>query len=126
MNMITIAIDPMGAVRQTQADRWKKRPAVLKYRSFRDKIRQKCIDGGFELGESFEILFYIAMPESWSKKKKERMFMQPHNQKPDIDNLIKSVMDALKKDDKKVWKIKALKSWHTDGFIYIYNNEATE
>jgi Holliday junction resolvase RusA-like endonuclease len=35
------------------------------------------------------------MPESWSKKKKERMNLKPHQQTPDADNLFKAFTDTL-------------------------------
>jgi Holliday junction resolvase RusA-like endonuclease len=121
MNSIIILTNPMGAVRQTKRDVWKKRPCVLKYREYRDILRGAC--SNFVLSDNFEVLFYIAIPESWSKKKKARMFMQPHDQKPDIDNLIKAVMDALKPEDKAIWKVSAEKRWNTYGAVEITNNE---
>ena len=122
MNSIIILTNPMGAVRQTKRDKWKKRPVVERYHQFRDDLRYACKSNNFELGDTFEIIFYIPMPKSWSKKKMIKMYDTPHNQKPDIDNLVKAVMDALMTDDKKVWKILAEKRWAFEGEIYIKNN----
>lgn len=121
--MTILLVTPMGAVRQTKRDVWKKRPVVERYHKFRDDLRSACESNNFILEDAFEIVFYIPMPKSWSKKKRDKMYMLPHDQKPDIDNLIKAVMDALKPDDKKVWKISAEKRWAFEGEINIKNME---
>ncbi len=36
---ITVHIEPMGAPRMTQRDRWAKRPCVLRYHAFKDVLR---------------------------------------------------------------------------------------
>ena len=118
---VSIPVNPMGAVRQTKRDKWKKRPVVERYHQFRDDLRYACKSNNFELGDTFEIIFYIPMPKSWSKKKTIKTYNTPHNQKPDIDNLVKAVMDALMTDDKQVWKIKAEKRWSDSGSIMINN-----
>lgn len=40
------------------------------------------------------LLFEIPMAQSWSNKKKLQLLKQPHTAKPDIDNLLKTVLDA--------------------------------
>ena len=54
------------------------------------------------------------------KKKKEQMNGLPHKQKPDTDNLVKSVKDSLLKDDSVVWWEKAEKRWAYKGSIIIF------
>ena len=49
--------------------------------------------------------------------------MRPHRQKPDIDNLIKALLDALYADDSHVWKITAEKRWHYEGKIMVFTEE---
>ena len=39
--------------------------------------------------------FIFKMPSSWSKKKQQEMLWKPCKKKPDIDNCMKSIMDAL-------------------------------
>lgn len=56
------------------------------------------------------------MPPSWSEKKRREMEGKPHQQKPDLDNLLKS-LDALYEDDSVIWKISAEKVWAREGFI---------
>lgn len=40
------------------------------------------------------LLFEIPMAQSWSNKKKLQLLKKPHTAKPDIDNLLKTVLDA--------------------------------
>jgi len=48
------------------------------------------------------------------------MNTKSHRQKPDLDNLIKSTLDALDKDnDSYVWQIYAEKYWAKEGAIEI-------
>lgn len=109
-------ITPVAKPRMTRADKWKKRPAVLKYRAFCDECRIK----GMTIPESgAHIVFYIPMPESWSKKKKEKYNLYCHQSRPDIDNLVKSVLDALFDDDSHIYDIRASKFWSYTGSIYV-------
>jgi Holliday junction resolvase RusA-like endonuclease len=55
----------------------------------REEIMQRMISG------SYHIQFHFALPDSWSKKKKEEMLYKPHQQKPDNDNLFKSFCDTV-------------------------------
>lgn len=117
-----VFLDPVPKPRMTMADRWRKRPCVLLYRSFCDELRAS----GATISPGFSLLFGIAMPQSWSKKKRLRMRGEPHQRTPDIDNLTKAVMDALLKDDSGIWKISSIeKRWSDTGFIII-NNEGEE
>jgi Holliday junction resolvase RusA-like endonuclease len=58
-----------------------------------------------------DIIFYMEMPKSWSQKKRIEMLGEPHRQKPDLDNLIKALGDALYGDDSGIASIKAAKVW---------------
>jgi len=60
------------------------------------------------------------MPKSWSKKKKAEMLGQPHQQKPDIDNLLKALMDAVLPEDSHIYDIRATKYWGNVGGIDIF------
>lgn len=68
-----------------------------------------------------ELVFYISLPKSLSKKKRSEMIGKPHLQKPDLDNLIKNVLDrcngVLWSDDDCVCEIKAKKVWAEKGKI---------
>ena len=119
---ISINIQPVAKPRMTRSDRWKKRPVVLKYWQFKDALKEKAEQKNWDLSKDITIYFSIAMPKSWSKKKKKQMNKQPHQQKPDIDNLIKSVLDSLAEEDSYIYSVKAVKSWSEKGNVCIINN----
>lgn len=64
-------------------------------------------------------MFQIAMPKSWSKKKRNTMASLPHQQKPDLDNLFKALADALHIDDSHIHRISATKIWSEASGIWI-------
>ena len=118
---LQLHITPVGKPRMTQRDKWQKRPAVMKYRAFCDQLRIGANQQKFELKPDMHYTFYMPMPKSWSKKKKQLMLGTPHRQKPDLDNLIKSVWDALCPEDAHIHSIgSAKKVWNRIGFIEIY------
>ena len=115
-------VPPCSKPRMTQRDRWKKRQCVLDFFAFRDAVRQEkedwsLIGKDFEY-ESFEIEFHIQMPKSWSLKKKDRCDGKPHQQRPDLDNLLKGWKDSVYEEDAVVWHVEATKLW-TFGPGYI-------
>lgn len=59
--------------------------------------------------------FFFEIPQSWSKKKKAAKLNTPHDQTPDLDNIIKFILDLFNgivwKDDKIIFKINAEKLW---------------
>lgn len=116
-------INPVSKPRMTQRDVWKKRPVVVKYHAFCDEMRASR----FTLPESgAHLTFVIPMPKSWSKKKRIEMNGKPHQQRPDVDNLIKAVMDAIFDEDCRVWNISASKLWGEQGKIGVTLPENTE
>lgn len=111
-------ITPVPKPRQTRADKWKQRPAVLRYRAFADELRLK-LDRDFDFN-GCDIEFGIPMPKSWSKKKKYQMDGEAHTQKPDLDNLLKALLDAHMGDDAGVHTLNRLtKVWSDHGYIGI-------
>lgn len=100
-------IKPVPKPRQTRSDKWKKRPCVLRYRAFKDEVKLK----GLVLPEPCKIIFFLEMPRSWSQKRRDAFNLKPHRNKPDIDNLIKAVFDALHTDDSHIWQVHAEKRW---------------
>ena len=138
-------IPPCPKPRMTKADRWRKRPSVLKFFAFRDAVKdyiyreeQGCFQhigtnlmikkgktvfiAGAKLEfDTFEIEFHVPMPQSWSKKKKADMNKRPHQQRPDLDNYLKAWKDSVYEEDAVVWRVKASKLW-TDGAGHIIVN----
>ncbi len=84
---------------------------------------KKFLTGALEL----EIIFVMPIPKSWSKKKREAIVGQPHICKPDTDNLLKSVLDALEgtiyKNDSQIYSINAKKVYGTNPRTIYYFKE---
>ncbi len=116
-----IDITPVSCPRQNRADRWKKRPVVIKYRRYSDELRQACLAADFVLGEAIYMEFHFPMPQSWSKKKQALMLGKPKKSRPDTDNVVKGIQDSLLPEDSKVWHIEAKKFWAETGFIILEN-----
>lgn len=132
--MVEIKIDvlPMGAVRMTKSDTWKtdpnhpnilkrQRDVVRRYFEYKNKVTSSCNNVGYSMGETLNVVFYLPMPKSWSEKKKRNLQFTPHKSKPDLDNLIKALMDSLKKQDSDVYQITAEKRYDYEGSIVIKN-----
>lgn len=53
--------------------------------------------------------------DSWSSRKKLAMVGRPHTQKPDLDNLVKGISDALNRiafvDDSQIAEVVCSKEW---------------
>jgi Holliday junction resolvase RusA-like endonuclease len=109
---------PVAAPRMTHADRWKRRPCVVKYFEYRDQVRAIAAEQGFTLPERFYLWFQMPMPKSWSQRKKRMMFGEPCRVKPDADNLAKGFFDCFG-EDKHVWSVQITKTWHDKGGIVV-------
>lgn len=113
----TYPVTPVTKPRQTRRDKWEERPSVMVYRAFADEVRLRRIHVP---EEGAVITFVLPMPASWSEKKKQSMDGQPHCQTPDIDNLLKALLDAVHKNDSHIHHIAGLtKKWGREGSITI-------
>lgn len=61
--------------------------------------------------------FVIPMPASWSESKKAKMVLKPHTSKPDVDNLLKALLDACFESDSHIHDIRATKMWGYTGCV---------
>lgn len=93
--------------RQSQRDRWKPRDCVQRYRASGDELRLHRL----KLPDTFVLVFYIAMPRSWSAKQRDAMRFQPHQSKPDESNLRKAVEDHLHPCDQRIYDGRGIKVW---------------
>jgi Holliday junction resolvase RusA-like endonuclease len=116
---IKLAVTPVSKPRMSQSDRWKSRACTKRYWAFKDQL--KALWGNDDLPAAISIKFCIPMPASWSEKKKSLMDGKPHQAKPDIDNLVKSIFDCLAKSDAYIWRVDAVKYWAREGSIEIGN-----
>lgn len=115
-----VEVEPVSYVRRTQHTKfWDKRSR--KYYDFKRFMLFQAKMDKFCPSERLHICFQLAMPKSWSKKKRREMDFMPHQQKPDLDNLCKSVMDVFFENDSVVHEIHATKIWANKGMIAIKN-----
>lgn len=116
-------INPVAKPRMTMRDKWLNppRPVVASYRAFKDEFSYQCNLMKFKLKIPLDIIFFIAMPLTWSQKKKQQMNGMPNENIPDLDNYIKAVCDSLGINDKIIWKINSEKRWAFFGSILIYD-----
>ena len=112
-----IGVTPVPAPRMTKRDRWARRPAVLRYFQYRDELQAAW--GEREVPARLRLIFIMPMPKSWSNKKRLLMRGEPHQQKPDIDNLQKSVQDSLCTEDSFIYDVHATKFWGESGSLTI-------
>lgn len=118
----------------TRRDRFAPRPMVQQYYDYANELRTLVLQD--ELPDNYLIVFWLAMPKSWSKKKKAKYDRTPCQSSPDKDNLEKALLDAifskhseiynlhlkdkLKKNDSHVWDGRVIKLWSYEGKIDIY------
>lgn len=103
----TIYGDPVGKPRMTKRDVWKQRPCVMRYRAWCDLARLAAFkkNSKLTLARPTTLIIKAFMPNG----KQHRV--GPHTVKPDLDNIGKSVMDALFANDQMVYKLDCQKLW---------------
>lgn len=98
-------IEPMGAVRMTRngkfmrastSSHYKSTQKYLNYKNaiglmVKSKFKGELLDGPLHV----DILFKMPIPDSWSKKRKQEAIGRLHVKKPDIDNMVKGLFDAV-------------------------------
>lgn len=112
-------VPPLPKPRMVNSDRWRKRPSVQRYWQWKDKIVAEAANQGLVLPPTFRAIFYIAMPNSWPKRRKAEMAGREHTQTPDTDNLLKALKDALCVEDSHIWHDAPIKVWSWKPGIYI-------
>jgi Holliday junction resolvase RusA-like endonuclease len=67
------------------------------------------------------IKFFMPVPVTWKKWKKEQMHMKFHMSRPDLDNLLKAMLDSLMSEDKQIAHYEAAKYWvnASEGWIEV-------
>jgi Holliday junction resolvase RusA-like endonuclease len=107
---IVVPGEPIAKPRQTRSDKWKERPCVVRYREWADRARA-AVGAVPSQAQHADIIIYLPLPQSLSAKKRSAMAGTPHRVKPDIDNLVKSALDALLKRDQGIYELRAKKFW---------------
>jgi Holliday junction resolvase RusA-like endonuclease len=120
---IVIDVDPVPKPRMTSRDKWLKRSIVERYWQYKKDVRFSLleIDPDFEMPScNYHLIFIIAMPKSWSKKKQFEMDGKPHqNETADKDNLEKGFLDAVCSRDGYIWDGRVTKYWGKRGRIIL-------
>lgn len=111
----TVPGPPCPKPRQTARDKWLNppRPCVARYRAWADKARECAGELPAKPGH-LDVKFFLPIPPSWTAKKREAHRGQPHQVKPDKDNLEKAVADALFRHDEHIWKGQQEKRWEDE------------
>jgi len=121
------SLDPCPAPRMTQRDKWQPSKAASKYFSYRNHL---CYQANLKSLETLpgtlnSLIFSLALPASWSKKKQDQMRGKPHEQTPDLDNLCKAFLDALCPTDQHIHSIGSMKKvWADFGSIELNIGES--
>lgn len=112
---IVLNITPQTHVRATQGDRiffrikrellrppgLKRLKRLERYNEYKLSLGALAKQAHFSFPEQgASIIFFIPVPQSWSKKKKKLYHGTLHQSKPDLDNLLKAMTDALLAEDK--------------------------
>lgn len=112
---------PVAKPRMVRSDKYKKRPVVMNYWTFKDRITRQAKEAGFKLGNAYRVTFVMPMPASLSEKKKAEYEGKPHQVRPDVDNMLKAVNDCLLEEDSAVHYVVCSKKWGREGKIILEN-----
>jgi Holliday junction resolvase RusA-like endonuclease len=126
LNTCRYDVTPRAKLRMTRRDSWgngKVRPAVERWRAFKDAVRV----AGVTVEDGDALTFHLPMPASWSAKKRARHDGQPHRATPDLDNLIGGLFDAAMPDgDQHIAELgPCRKVWASEGAIDVARKKAT-
>lgn len=128
-------ITPQTHVRATQGDRIlfripeeRRSPAstkrvnrLIKYNEYKISLSALAKKQRFKMPDEGAIVrFFIPMPRTWRKPKREINVGKLHRQKPDLDNLLKAFLDSLFTEDKTVSHLSEVsKYWVAGGKGWI-------
>lgn len=129
---LLINIKPMGAVRMTRRSKFvdERAKRYIDYVTIlRSKAKQCMKENNLyilnDIPVKLTIEFHFLPPKSYSKAKLQKILngQLMYTKKPDVDNLVKGVMDALNgtlyHDDNQVVMVSALKKYSTFNGIRI-------
>jgi Holliday junction resolvase RusA-like endonuclease len=117
---VTFAVPgvPVAKPRQTTSDKWKQRPAVVRYRNWADRARQCMLIVTGSVSQTIgrlEVVAYFPLPARLSEKDRAGLKGSQHMVKPDADNVLKSVSDSLCRNDQMIHTMSIRKRWDDDG-----------
>lgn len=106
----TIVGQPVGKPRMTQRDQWMHRECVVRYRLWADRARLAAPELP-EMPARVRAIAFLSLPDSLSKRKRAEMVGKPHRVRPDSDNILKAICDALFANDAVIYDEHILKFW---------------
>lgn len=108
----------MAKPRQTRRDKHSPSKAVQRYRNWADEVRLRKVPEA--MGSCNRVTFMVPMPRTWTPVRKQRAAYTPHTQTPDLDNMVKALLDACMPDgDQTVWSVWATKLWSWEPLIIV-------
>lgn len=92
-----VSVAPNTKVWSKKSYIWAPTESWKKYCAFKDAIAALVADKVWPLTllPGDHVVFHMPMPQSWSQKKKLAHDGEPHEAKPDLDNLIGGFFDAM-------------------------------
>ena len=120
--------DPVGKARPraTANSNFVRMYTPKKTTQYEELVRRCFAESGGKMFSGpvrLSLSMYFAMPQSWSKKKLREMAYTGCEKKPDIDNVIKIIGDALNgvayKDDSSIVSVAATKQWAAEGCVMV-------
>jgi Holliday junction resolvase RusA-like endonuclease len=110
----------IGKPRMTRRDKWKKRPCVVAYRAWCDLVREHCPNPPpAERVEEITITARYVLPPSLSERERRERAFKRKRTKPDGDNIIKALCDALWKRDEALGDLSISRQWNTEDTMAV-------
>jgi Holliday junction resolvase RusA-like endonuclease len=105
-------IEPVPAPRQNRGSRWNPRMSktIARYHVYRDLIRIRHV----EVPDCCYLRFEMPVP-----RRGHQRIGKPHTLRPDLDNLVKGLLDAVFTEDAHIHRIYAEKVWALRGAIVV-------
>lgn len=100
-----------------------RRNQIKRYFDYKRALKQEAALKLFVIPEeNVWLKFYVPMPKSWRKKKRNQLLFEQKKSAPDIDNYVKGFIDGLLTEDKRLSDYRASKFWcdGETGFIEIH------
>lgn len=113
--------DPKKAIKANAY--YNRKQYVLRYYEYKRKVRELFLKSGLSKfpEDNVSFRFFIPMPTSWGKKKRNEHCFEKHQNVPDASNFHKALEDACSDKDRRNWDYRASKFWIDlkEGYIEI-------
>ena len=124
---VVVPGEPLGQPRQTQRDAYAPRPCVIAYRGYRDRVVAAFLAAGVEIPDPatvahIRVMGYWVPPKSWSKRERLDAIGQKKRTRPDGENVLKAVADALWAEDQALGdeEVGRRYAWHSCTTVTIF------